>query len=167
MDTMANQGHQIVLQGDVKERIEPLHIGPQLLHRTILIQEPIIILLRDQPRLDALVVQTSPEPRPGFRDRRPANRAGVAPLPALGTERGVAARHQHVLDIAAAAPEVPGRAAVLDLGFVGEVGEVDGGQLLESFVAEETAGGHGSPGRGRDVEGGGVAKESELAGSEA
>jgi hypothetical protein len=111
---VANQGDEIILKRNIKQGMQPLDIHVNRITVAFSLLKPFIVLLRDEPGFQAFVVEAEPHPIPIIRYRTSANWADIAPLATLSTQRGVPTRVQHVLDIAAAATQVPSCTAVLN-----------------------------------------------------
>lgn len=115
---MANQGNQIVLQGDIEERIKPLNISNKLILTVFFISQSIITPLGNKARLYTFIVKTQGELIPPLWKDHSTNGANVTPLTAFLTQSSMAAGNKNPSHIAATASQIPSGPTSLYFSFI-------------------------------------------------
>lgn len=85
MDTVANQRNQVVLHGNIKQRIKPFNISRNLLLPIFFFLKSVITFLRDKPGLYALIVKAKVKSIAILRYWNSTNWANITPLTTLCT----------------------------------------------------------------------------------
>lgn len=122
---MANQGNQIVLQGDIEERIQPLNISNKLILTVFFISQSIITPLGNKSRLNTFVVKAKGELIPPLWQDHSTNGTNVTPLTAFLTQSSMATGDKNPLHIAAAASQIPSRPTSLYLSFITQLDRIN------------------------------------------